>query len=553
MTRHGGRILVDQLELHGAELAFGVPGESYLAVLDALHDSPIRFVSARHEAGAANMADAYGKLTNRPGICLVTRGPGATQASVGIHTAYQDATPLILLVGQIPVDHRGREAFQELDLSRTFGGMAKWVAELDSPERIPELVARAFAVATSGRPGPVVLGMPEDVLAATAVVADAAGPYIPAQAAPDDAELARLYEILGGAQRPLVLVGGQPWTTDAAVALTAWCEASALPVASAFRCQDYADNASPSYAGHLGIGPDPNLARRLSDCDVLIAIGTRAGDTETGGFEALPLPDPGTALVHVLPDPDELGRVYRPALPIVASGPRFVAALEAVDGARWADWTTAARADYVANLEATRELPGDVDLFAVMRHLRETLPEQTMITNGAGNFSVWAHRFYAFRRYRTQLAPTSGAMGYGLPAAITARLLKPDVPIICFAGDGDFVMSLPELATAVQHRTPFVVLVFDNGMFGTIRMHQERHYPGRVSGTELENPDFVALAEAFGCHGERVTRTEEFPAAFERSLAASVPAVVHLVVDPEAITPRATLGEIRENAVRRGA
>ena len=544
MSRSGGRILVDQLALHGAELAFGVPGESYIDVLDALRDSPIRFVTCRHEAGAANMAEAYGKLTNRPGICLVTRGPGATQASVGVHTAAQDGTPLLLLVGQIPRADAGREAFQELDYRAVFGSLAKWVAQIDQVERIPELVARAFRVATSGRPGPVVLALPEDVLAEVADVADAS-PAVPAQAGPSGAELERVRELLAAAERPLVVVGGQPWTEAAGTALLRFCEAGGLPVAASWRAQDYVDNDAPCYAGHLGLGVDPALRERLRDADLLLVVGARLGDIETGGFATIAPPGVGRTLVHVHPDPDELGRVYEPALGIVSSGVRFAEALAGLEPPpRDGELVEAAHAAYRATLDG-RPLPGGVDLTQVMAILRGRLGPDAILASGAGNFTVWAHRFYVFRSYRTQLAPLSGAMGYGVPAAIAAKLVHPERDVVCLAGDGDFLMSASELATARQADAPIVVLVVDNGMYGTIRMHQERRFPGRVSGTDLLNPDFAALAEAFGCHAERIERTDEIPAALDRALAAGRPAVLHLVVDPEALTPRQTLSEIR--------
>jgi len=549
MTRPGGRILVDQLELHGAEIAFGVPGESYLAVLDALHDSPIRYVVCRHEVGAANMADAYGKLTGRPGICMVTRGPGATHASGGIHTAFQDSTPLILLIGQVGREMLGREAFQEIDYRQMFGPMAKWVAQIDEVERIPELTARAFHVATSGRPGPVVLALPEDMLVEEADVADAS-PYRPTQAHPDAGDLARMRELLQGSSRPLVIVGGQPWSSAAHDDLAAWCEAGELPIAASFRCQDYVDNDSPAYAGHLTLGQDPRLGSRVRDADALLVIGDRLSEITTAGYTLLEAPRPRQALIHVHPDPDELARVYQPELAIAAGPVQFAAALSDVsplDGAAWREATAQARAEYLENLRHTPQ-PGDLDLGEVMEHLRARLPDDSIMTNGAGNFSVWEHRFYEFHTYRTQLAPTSGSMGYGVPAAVAAKLVEPDRIVLAFAGDGDFMMTGQELATAVQYDAAIVVLVIDNGMLGTIRMHQERHYPGRVSGTDLVNPDFTALAQAYGAFGERVDRTADFAAALERALASGRPALLHLVVDPEAITPRQTLTELREQA-----
>jgi acetolactate synthase I/II/III large subunit len=552
VSRTGGRILVDQLVAQGADLAFGVPGESYLAALDALVDSPLRYLTCRHEAGAANMAEAYGKLTGRPGVCMVTRGPGATHASVGVHTAFQDSTPMLLLVGQVPRGLRGREAFQEVDYEPMFAPLAKWVCEVGAAERLPELVARAYSTAMSGRPGPVVLVLPEDVLAEGVDVEDAPR-AVPVQASPSPDDLRRLRELLAGAERPFVLVGGQPWSEAASADLQAFCEASSLPVGASFRCQDYVDNASPSYVGHVGIGPDPRLAARIREADVLLVLGARLGEMTTGGYTLVEAPVPRQTLVHVHAGAEEVGRVYRPALGIVAGGPQTAAALRALeplDGSRWAERTAAARADYLDNL---RHPParGDVDLGEVMALLRDRLPDDAILTNGAGNFSIWAHRFYEFRRYRTCLAPTSGAMGYGVPAAVAAAAVRPGRPVVCIAGDGDFLMSGQELATAVQHELPIVVLVVDNGMYGTIRMHQEREFPGRVSGTELVNPDFAAYARSFGALGEAVERTGDFAHAFERALGAGRPALLSLRVEPEAITPRTTLTELREAALRR--
>jgi acetolactate synthase-1/2/3 large subunit len=552
VNRTGAQILVDQLLLNGVDTAFCVPGESYIAVLDAIHDAPIRLLSCRHEAGAANMAEAFGKLTGRPGICLVTRGPGATHASVGVHTAYQDSTPMILLVGQVPRQMIGREAFQELDYPAVFGGLAKWAAQVDRAERVPELLARAFAVATEGRPGPVVLALPEDVLVEESNVPDAA-PVHPVRPTPDAGRLERLRELLAGSERPLAIVGEGGWSATAASDILAFAEASELPVAASFRCQDYVDNRSRVYAGHLTIGPDPKLARRVRDADLVLAVGGRLGEITTSGYTLLEVPKPRQTLVHVHPDPDELGRVYEPELGIVSGLPEFAAAarrLAPTDPSGRLDWTREARDDYLANLRHTPVSDG-VDLGDVMAQLRERLPGDAIFTCGAGNFTVWAHRFYEFSQYGTQLAPRSGAMGYGVPAALAAKVVHPDRVVVCLAGDGDFMMASQELATAVQHELPVVVLVANNGMFGTIRMHQERHYPGRVSGTDLVNPDFAAYARAFGAFGELVERTDDFPEALERALRADRPAVVELRVDPEQITPRATLTEIREAAGRR--
>lgn len=549
MTRTGGQLVVDQLVLHGAELAFGVPGESYLPVLDALHDAPLRFVATRHEAGAANMAEAYGKLTGRPGICMVTRGPGATHASVGVHTAFQDSTPMLLLVGQITSATAGRDSFQELDYRAVFGSMAKWVTQVDDADRLPEVLARAFWAACSGRPGPVVVALPEDVLTQCSDAADAVRAPV-ATASPSPQDVAQVAELLARAERPLVLVGEGGWTAQAGADVVAWARAAGVPVATSFRCQDYVDNDAEVYAGHAAIGMAPALARRIAEADVLLALGGRLGDITTSGWSLLDIPRPRQRLVHVHPDPGELGTVYQPELAVVAGLERFAAALraQAPETTSRPAFVAEARAEYEATLRVPRELPGALQLTEVMAVLRERLGPDAILTSGAGNFTVWAHRFYAFRRYGTQLAPRSGAMGYGVPAAIAAKALHPDRTVVCLAGDGDFLMTGQELATAVQEELPIVVLVVNNGMYGTIRMHQERHYPGRVVATDLVNPDFAAYARAFGAHGAVVERNEEFPAALEEALAAGRPAVLELRVDPEAITPRQTLAEIRAQA-----
>ncbi|MEZ5101123.1 MAG: thiamine pyrophosphate-binding protein [Thermoleophilia bacterium] len=549
--RTGGRILVDQLLLHGVDRIFCVPGESYLAALDALYDAGVDLVVCRMEAGAADMAEADGKLTGRPGICFVTRGPGATHACVGVHTAMQDSTPMILLVGQVAREHRRREAFQEVDFEAMFAPLAKWAVEVDDVRRLPEVVGRAFAVATSGRPGPVVISLPEDLLEEVADVPDAPAPSGPHQArvVPADAEAARA--ILAAAERPLVLVGGGLWSTQAADDLRAWAEASRLPVCTSFRRQSYLDNRSDAYIGWAGVGIDPKLAQRIRDCDTLLCLGARLGEATTSGYTILTAPDTGKRLVHVYPDPDELGRVYQPELGVVGSPVGFVAALRALpplDPARWAAWTEAARVEHLAQLDR-QPVPGPLDMGAVVEHLRERLPSDAILTTGAGNFAVWLQRFYRFTEYRTHLAPTSGAMGYGLPAAVAAKARYPDRHVVALCGDGDFLMTGQELATAVRQRANLVVMVVNNGMYGTIRMHQERHYPGRVVGTELVNPDFAAYARSFGAYGEAVERSEDFPAAFGRALDAGVPALLELRVDPEALTPRQSLSQIRAAAL----
>jgi acetolactate synthase I/II/III large subunit len=544
VSRHGGKVLVDQLVVHGADTVFSVPGESFLALLDGLYDSPLRLITCRHEAGASNMADAYGKLTGRPGIAVVTRGPGATHASVGVHTAFQDSTPLILLVGQVASDQEEREAFQEVDYRRMFGPMAKWVAQIDRVDRIPEYVARAFSTACAGRPGPVVLALPEDMLATEVDVQDAE-PFHVVQPHPGPEQIESLRGLLERAERPFVLLGGAAWTPRAAQDIRAFVEANELPAGAAFRRQDAIDNDSPSYVGDVGIGINPKLATRVRDADLLLAIGPRLGEMTTSGYTLI---DKQT-LVHVHPGAEELGRVYRPALPILSGMEQFAAAVRHLRvEPRWSESTRAARAEYEA-WQQPEPMPGTLDLGVCIAHLRERVPD-AIVTNGAGNFSAWVHRFWRYHDYPTQLAPTSGAMGYGVPAAVAAKLVRPKRTVICFAGDGDFLMSGQELATAFQYDLPFVVLLVNNGMYGTIRMHQERNYPGRVVGTELVNPDFAAYARAFGAHGETVTETSQFADAFERALAAGRPALLELQIDPEAINPRTTLSKLRAAALK---
>ncbi|MGH3132746.1 MAG: thiamine pyrophosphate-binding protein [Gaiellaceae bacterium] len=548
MSRSGGRILADQLELNGAELAFCLPGESFLPLLDAFYDSPVRLVTCRHEQGAANAAEAYGKLTGRPGICIVTRGPGSTQAAVGVHTAKQDSTPMILLVGHVPRAFEGREAWQELDYARVFGGIAKAAWHVDRADRIPEHVGRAFSLALSGRPGPVVLALPEDVLAEEADAVDAA-PVEIARAAPREEDVHRLRELLDGAERPLVIAGEGGWTKETGEGVIAFCEASELPVACAFRCQDFVDNRSPSYAGVLGVAMDEQLASRVREADLVIAVGGRLGEVPTRRYTLLEPPRPRQTLVHAHPDPDELGFVYEPDLPILSGLPELAAALRELEPVepRWREWTNAARADYEQNLRH-EPMEGPVDLGEIMAFLRGRLPADAIQTCGAGNFTVWAHRFAEFTQYGTQVCPRSGSMGYGVAAAVAAKLVHPARMALCFTGDGDFVMSSPEFATAVQYDLPILVLLVNNGMYATIRMHQERQFPGRVIGTDLVNPDFPSLAQAYGGYGERVERTDDFEAAFERALASGKPALLELPVDPERISPRITLGELQAQA-----
>ena len=548
--RNGGRVLADQLRIHGATRVFCVPGESYLSLLDAFYDVPeVALTVCRHESGAAMMADAYGKLTGQPGICLVTRGPGATNASAGVHIAYQDSTPLILLIGQAARDTIDREAFQEIDFRRMYGQLAKWVGQIDDARRIPEYMSHAFYTATAGRQGPVVLALPEDMLS-DAIEIGNAEPYRRVEAHPGIADLARLRELLARCSRPLMIVGGSGWTAQACADIQAFAEANSLPVGAAFRCQHLFDNTHSNYAGDIGIGINPELAQRVRDTDLLLVVGARLGEMTTSGYTLVDIPKPKQVLVHVYPGAEELGRVYQPTLPINASIPAFAAgvrALEPVDSGAWQGWTSEAHAVYLANV-VPQHGPGDLQLAEVVLWLREHLPADAIIANGAGNYTAWVHRFYQYRTFRSQLAPTSGSMGYGLPAAVAAKALHPERTVVCFAGDGCFLMTGQELATAVQYRLNVIILVVNNNMYGTIRMHQEREFPGRVIGTELRNPDFVALAKAYGAHGERVERTTDFPAAFERAVSAGIPALVELRIDPEAITPRTTLSAIRNRA-----
>ena len=544
MMRHGGQILVKQLQAQGVTRVFSVPGESFLAALDGLYDSGIQNVVCRHEGGAAMMAEAQGKLTGRPGVLFATRGPGASNAAAGIHVARQDSTPMVVFVGQIARGHRDREAFQEVDYRAFFGPLAKWVAEVDQLERLPEYISRAFHVAMAGRPGPVVLALPEDMLSSVAEVRDI-GPVALVPDAVSRAQVAAVLAMLGRAERPLVVAGGAGWTAQAAADLARFAQSWGLPVAVPFRRQDYMDNRHPNYVGDLAVGMNPRLGARLRAADCLLVLGSRLGDTATGGYELL---DPARALptlIHIHADPDELGRVFRPDLGIAVRAPAMVAALAQVNGAgQWADWAALGRAEYEAwgQPEAT---PGDVKLEAVVRWLSDHLPEDAIVTNGAGNYAAFVHRYFRYKRFGTQLAPTSGSMGYGFPAAIAAKLEHPGRAVVCFAGDGCFQMTVNEFSTAVQQGAAVIVIVCNNGRYGTIRMHQERHYPGRVSGTDLHNPDFAALARAYGGHGEVVTDGADFAGAYKRATAAGVPAVIELRLDREMLTTGQTLAQVR--------
>ncbi len=549
-TRHGGRILADALAGHGVRAAFGVPGESFLPVLDGLHDlkEKLKFIICRQEGGASYMADAWAKLTGEPGVLFVTRGPGATNGAVGVHTAFQDSTPMIVFVGQVGNDFVEREAFQEVDFRRMYGPLTKWVGQIDRAERIPEYVSHAFHTATAGRPGPVLLALPEDMLFSQAAVADAPR-YRTARAAPSPADMQELERLLSGAKRPFVLIGGGGWTKQATEGLRDWAQATGIPVGCGFRCQDYFDNRHPNYAGDVGIGINPKLAQRVKDADLLLVIGERLGEITTSAYTLLEVPVPKQKLVHVHAGAEELGKVYQATLPINSNYEEFVFALRSLKfKSDWKEITTEIHKDYL-EWNKPIAMPGALHYGEVIAWLSQNLPEDAIITNGAGNFASWLHRHFQYKGWRTQLAPTSGSMGYSVPAAVAAKIAAPGRTVVAIAGDGEFLMNGQEFATAMQYGAAIIVLVVNNGMYGTIRMHQEREYPGRVSGTELSNPDFAAYARAFGGHGETVERSADFAPAFQRAAASGKPAILELRIDPEAITPSATLSGLRAAAL----
>jgi len=546
--RHGGKILIDQLEAQGASTAFTVPGESFLAALDGLHDSNrIKTIICRQEGGASMMAEAWGKITGEPGVCFVTRGPGAANAMSGLHVAMQDSTPMVTFVGMPSRDHEDREAFQEIEIKQLFSSLVKWTAVIRQTERIPEYVSHALHVARSGRPGPVVLGLPEDMLSADCDISDAKPARI-AEPRPGADDMAALREKLVSASRPLMIIGGPGWSVATQKLLEAFAERFDLPVAPAFRYQDYFDNRHRCYVGCAGIGLDPKLATAIKDADLLIVIGARLGEMTTSGYTLVNIPDPQQFLIHVHPSPDELGSVYRPDLPIASSARAFVDALARLEPPAKIAWS-GRRAELRAAYEQTLKpnpLPGSVKMADVVRTVSEMLPENGIVTNGAGNFAAFVHRYFQYKGYRTCLAPTSGSMGYGLPAAIAAKLAHPTRPVVNVQGDGDFLMTGQELATAAQYGLPIVTIIANNGMYGTIRAHQEREYPRRVVGTTLVNPDFAAYARSFGADGYTIEATAEFAPAFRQALASSKPSVIELKLDPEALNPRKTLTEIRE-------
>jgi acetolactate synthase I/II/III large subunit len=550
--RSGGQLVVAALRAHDVRMAFSVAGESYLEVLDALYDAPeIRLVTCRQEGGAAFMAEAYGKLTGKPGVVLVTRGPGACNASIGVHTAFQDSTPMVVLVGQVARHQIDREAFQEVDFRKMYAPLAKWVAQIDLAERVPELINQAFQVATSGRPGPVVLALPEDMLRDRAAAA-AVGPYRPVRAHPGAADLAELRRLLAAAERPIMLVGGSGWSDAAAADIARFAMANDLPVCCSFRRQDIVDNRLPCFVGDLGTGAAPALVARIKAADLLLAVGARIGEITSQSYTLMGVPDPGKTLIHVHAAAEELGRVFRPTLPIQSGMPEFAAAAAAlapIAAPRWRGWRAETRAEYEAGLTPTALQPGaPLDLGRIMTWLRERLRDDAIVTSDAGNFSGWPNRFLQYRRPGRQLGPTSGAMGYGVPAAVAAKLVYPERLVVGFCGDGGFMMTGQELATSLAEGPGPIVLLFNNAMYGTIRMHQERRFPGRVVGTALRNPDFAALARAYGAYGATVSRTEEFAPAFEEAVAAKRAAVIELQVDPELITTRTTLSALRRTA-----
>ena len=553
--RLAGHALVQALIAQGIDTCFGVPGESYLAVLDGFleHREHIRFIACRHEGGAAFMAEAQGKFTGRPGICFVTRGPGAANAAIGLHTAFQDSTPMILFIGQVGADVRDREAFQELDYRAVFGpnsgGLAKWVGEVQSADRLPEYVARAFHIALQGRPGPVVLVLPEDMLS-TPTAAPVLPRIVAAQAAPAPKVLLELRSLLLAAERPLVIVGGSAWDAAAVAALQRFAERWQLPVACAFRSQDHFDNRHALYAGDVGIGVNPKLAERVREADLIIAVGPRLDEMTTRGYTLLEAPRPRQTLVHIHVGAEELGRVYEADLAVQSSMPNAAAALAALGGPcelPWTAWTQSAHADYEANLVAPPVAP--LDLAEVVQAVQRLAPGDAILTNGAGNFSAWLHRYWRYAGLGTQLAPASGAMGYGVPAAIAASLLQPGRCVVAFTGDGDFLMTGQELATAQAHGARLIVILVDNASYGTIRMHQEHAYPGRVIASALTNPDFVLLARAYGLASERIDATEAFEPAFAAALVRAQSTLLHLVLDTEVITSRTTIAAIRANAL----
>jgi acetolactate synthase I/II/III large subunit len=550
--RTGGQILIDQLVVQGVKHVFCVPGESYLPALDAMYDAPLAVTVCRQEGGAAMMAEAHGKLTGRPGICFVTRGPGATNASPGVHVAQQDSTPMILLVGQVDSGVRGRDAFQELDYRAVFGSIAKWVNEIDSAARIPELLARAFHVAMSGRPGPVVIALPEDVLRAIAVCEDAPAVRI-SEAVPSAADFELVERMLAQAERPIIIAGGSRWDTAASSILQEFARQRDMPVCVTFRRQSIFPGSHPNYIGDLGVGANPALLKAIQVSDLLVLLGTRLSEAASQGYTLIDVPLPKQKLIHIHPGAEELGRVYQADLALNVSPRGFLqaAAKATLSGVgKRGDYMQSLRRMYLNWSDTPTEVPGRFNLGEVVGELRRKLPGAVTITTGAGNYAAWVNRYFQFKEFGILLAPTSGSMGYGIPAAVGALRLDPKRPVIAFAGDGCFLMNGQEFATAVQYDLPLIVIIADNGAYGTIRMHQEMNYPGRVVGTDLRNPNFAQYAAAFGGHGERIEKTEDFMPAFERAVASGKPSILHCVIDIEALTPNKSLSAIRMAAAR---
>ena len=546
--RHGGHILVDQLKINGVERVFSVPGESFLAALDGLYNSGIENIVCRHEGGAAMMAEADAKITHSPGVVFVTRGPGATNASSGIHVAMQDSTPLIVFVGQVPLEHRDREAFQEIDYERFFSPIAKWVAEIKDLKRLPEYVARAFQVSQAGRPGPVIISLPEDILSGICEVPDRPRVVL-GQQFTSDSEIKKIENAIIKAKRPLVIVGGTGWGKEAVKNLGVFVKNFNLPVATTFRRQHLMDNRHDCYIGDLGTGMNPALAKTVKGSDLIIAIGTRLGEIATGAYELIDPKKTEQEIIHIHTDPDEFCHVYQPSLAVLSSTENILdqlVGLSKLVNPEWSSRTSDGRQNYL-NWITPKETPGPVKLEKIIKWLSNNLPEDSIVTNGAGNYAAFLHRYFAFKEYPTAIGPTSGSMGYGFPASIAAKLRFPDKTVICLAGDGCFQMTLNEMSTAAQNKLAIIVIVVNNGKYATIRMHQEKNYPGRVSGTELHNPDFAALAKAYGGFGIKVQKTEDFVAAYNEAVASGLLSVIELQIDDEVLSTSQTVSEVRYN------
>ena len=534
--RHGGQILIDQLKIQGVERVFCIPGESYLPALDGLYGSGIETVVGRQEGGVAMMAEASGKLTGRPGVAFVTRGPGATNASAGIHIAFQDSTPMVLFIGQVDSSQRDREAFQEVDYKKMFTPLAKWVAEIDKTERIPEYVSRAFSVAVSGRPGPVILSLPEDILFAKSNVIDA--PKIkPLRQMVSEIDVKEIITKLKNASNPFIIVGGSGWSLEASKSLGKFAKSLGIPVGTSFRCQDYLDNYHPNYVGDVGIGINPELLKRIKMADCILVLNARLGEMTTGGYSMFDIPKTKQYLIHIHPDPNELGSVYQPDIGLVCNSADFIQKAAEISKDSQRNPPIKERKSYEA-WQKIITTPGDVKMEIVIKTLSETISEKTIITNGAGNYNGWLHRYFKYRGWRTQVGSTSGSMGYGLPAAVAAKLMYPNKEVICLSGDGCFQMTMQEFGTACQYGLNIIVIISNNSIYGTIRMHQEREFPGRPSGTSMLNPNFADLAKSYGGYGEVVLKTNQFLNALERAREANKPAIIDLRTDPKAITPQ---------------